>query len=284
MPRTLGSPAPSRRLPAGSVDCHFHLYDAQFPSQPGGPPLPNDHPGLAMYRQVQQWLGLDRAVLVQANAYQLDHRCFERDLRALGSRGRGIMAAWADIADSELERFHALGVRGSRIMELPGGAIGLDQAQAVNDRIAPLDWSMIVQFDGRTLIDHYPQLARLKGRVVIDHLGRFMEPIDIDHPAFKALLKLLDRGNVYLKLAGFYETETAPYAASAELAKTLIRHAPERIIWGSNWPHVSLPPEQTPNDAALLDSVDAWVPDAASRQCIFVDNPQALYDFPPWDE
>ena len=282
MARTIGTPTPATQLPPKSTDTHMHVYDVTYPSQPGGPPLPADAPDVSDYRRVQRWLGLARAVLVQANAYQLDHSYFLKALASLGDQARGVASISPETTEAELSAFHEQGVRGSRIMELPGGAVGMKDALNVNARIAPLDWSMILQFDGSEMVERRSTLERLQGNYVIDHFGRFLKPVTVDDPSFQALLKLIDRGNCYVKLAGGYETSRQgppAYGDVAELGRALIRHAPERVIWGSNWPHVSLAPDDTPNDAQLLDVVASWIPDGKTRQSIFVDNPARLYGF-----
>ena len=123
-------------------------------------------------------------------------------------------------------------------------------------------------------------LKRLPGTLVIDHVGKFLEPVSVDHPGFASLLRLLDTGRAYLKLAGAYEVSKAGpplYGDVGALAAVAIRHAPERMVWASNWPHVSV--TDLPDDAALLDLLLDWAPDEATRRLILVDNPGRLYGF-----
>ncbi len=282
MGRKIEGEQPRTVLPRGSVDSHMHVYSTQYPSRPGGPPAPSDHAGISMYRQVQEWLGLERVVVVQGNAYQTDNRCTLEALKVFGNQARAVVAVTPHISEAELLHLHALGVRGARIMELSGGAVGLQDLVEVNARILPLGWSCIVQFDGRQMITHQPLMERIRGDYVIDHAGKYLEPVAVSDPSFKALLELIDRGNCYVKLAGCYETSrTGPpdYQDLAQLSKALIAHAPERIIWGSNWPHPSLQPADSPDDAKLLDLLCSWIPDAMTLRKIFVDNPTRLYGF-----
>jgi D-galactarolactone isomerase len=231
---------------------------------------------------VQKRLGLDRAVIVQPGAYQLDNRCTLEALGKLGDKARAIVCVTDDLSDEELDRLTKLGVRGVRIMHLPGGAIGLDQLLAINERIAPFGWHPIVQFDGRNILQHKELLDKIDNTYVIDHTGKFLEPVSPESPEFKALLALVDRGNCYVKISASYETSKtgAPdYSDVGELASRLIAHAPERMLWASNWPHVGVPASAYPDDAELLDVLLAWAPDEKTRHAILVDNPVRLYGF-----
>lgn len=281
MTRKISGTAPVTTLPKGSIDSHMHVYGEQFPGQPGGPPPPADQAGVDMYLQVQKWLGLERVVVVQANAHQADNSCILDALSRLGNRARGVAVVTPQTSEKELYDLDRQGVRGSRIMEL-GGPVRMQDLLEVNAKTAALGWHNIVQFDGRDMLSYKSDLEKLQGDYVIDHTGKFLEPVAVDDPAFKALLELIDRGNCYVKLAGCYETsKSGPphYEDLAAMSKALINHAPDRIIWGSNWPHVSLPPEQSPDDAELLDLFCSWIPDHATMKKIFVQNPSKLYGF-----
>lgn len=281
--RTLQGRAPKSPLPKGAVDTHIHIIDtARFPHHPDGPPPPPDAP-VQDYEQVMGWLGIDRVVVTQSNTYQTDNTCLLDALDQFGERARGIAAVTADIGDAEIEAMTARGVRGARIMNILQGPVGLDQMLAVNARVHPFGWSMIVQFDGRDMLRHVPQLEQIKGDYTIDHTGKFLEPVAPDSAEFKALLKLVDRGNCYVKLAGCYETSKsgAPgYEDLGALSRAVIEHAPDRVIWATNWPHnMATSAENYPDDVALLDLVMDWAGSDENRQKIFVDNPTRLYGF-----
>lgn len=281
MARPLDGPPPKLKTPPGAVDTHIHFYTSQYKGQPGGPPPPPEDATVEDYAVVQKRLGLERAVIVQGNAYQMDNGCTLDALAKMGGKARAVICVTADVSDAELERLHGAGVRGVRIMDL-GGALRLDQLLPVNARIAPLGWHPIVQFDGRDILQHKALLENIKGDYVIDHTGKFLEPVSPDSPEFKALLALVDRGNCYVKIAACYETSKTgrpDYSDVGALAARLIAHAPERMLWASNWPHVSLPPEACPDDAELLDLLLAWAPDEGVRKAMLVDNPVRLYGF-----
>jgi D-galactarolactone isomerase len=272
---------PRLAVPAGACDTHIHIYDRAVPSAPGGPPLPGHFP-LAAYRALQVRLGLERVIVVQPNAYQDDNRVTLEAIRALGAAAKGVGVVKPDVSDAELARLTQGGIVAQRIFNLPNGAVPLAQMDDVMARVHPFGWFANIQLDGRELPEYEARIARLPGRFVIDHTGKYLEPVAPDHPAFAALLRLIDTGRCWVKLSAPYETSRtgAPgYADVSRLARSLVRHAPERMLWASNWPHPSAPPDARPDDAALLDLLLDWAPDAATRRRILVDNPAELYGF-----
>tara|TARA_R110001583_G_scaffold58125_2_gene173518 strand:+ start:1938 stop:2795 length:858 start_codon:yes stop_codon:yes gene_type:complete len=280
MARTLKGQSPRIALPQGSVDSHIHVYSPKHHALPGGPDLPADVASLADYRKVQQWLGLNKVVITQPNAYQTDNTCMLEALKELGDNGRGVVVVTPETDEATLQHWHDLGARGARIMELTLGAVRLKDLLKVNAKIRPLDWTCIVQFNGREILDRAPLLNKIQGDYVIDHHGKFLPPVTPDSKEFDQLLRLIDKGNCYYKIAACYESSVTggpDYQDIADLSKRIIAHAPERVIWGSNWPHVSGSPEDAPNDVQLLDTVMSWMPDEKTRQSIFVDNPNRLY-------
>lgn len=281
MSRPLDGPRPALQTPPLATDTHMHFYLDGFAGQPGGPPPP-EPATIADYAVVQKRLGLERTVIVQPNAYQANNSCLLACLEAMGESARAVAVVTPETSEAELERMHALGVRGARIMQLPGGAVGIAQMQAVEAKVAPLGWHLIVQFDGRDLALHEAALRGLRGTYIIDHIGKFLEPVSPGDPSFTGMLKLLDRGNCYVKLAGCYETSRsgAPrFEDVGALARGFVAHAPERIVWGSNWPHVGVGSEDYPDDAHLLDVLADWTDDDEVLQQILVDTPARLYEF-----
>ncbi len=281
--RTLTGPPPKRPLPPLATDCHIHLFDsAKYNRQPGGPPAPADAL-ISHYESVQRWLDLERVVLVQGNAYQTDNRCLLEGLDHFGETARGIAAVKPNVTDQDLETMTARGVRGARIMDILQGAVGLEALLEVNARVAPFGWSLIVQFDGCEILQHYDLLTRIKGPYVIDHAGKFLTPPSVESAEFQALLRLIDRGNCFVKIAACYETSRSgspDYTDVAALSKALIQHAPDRIIWGSNWPHnMATNAETYPDDVHLLDLAMNWAESTETLQQIFVDTPTRLYGF-----
>jgi D-galactarolactone isomerase len=279
--RILTGEPPRLKAPAGTTDTHMHFYDSSYTALPGTP-LPPDA-SVDDYRQVMRWLGIERTVVVQPNAYGDDNRLTMDSVAALGADvARAVVVVKSDVTDEQLDTLTKGGARAARIMALHGGTVGLDQLDAVAAKIHPFGWHPIVQMDGRNFPDHEAQLLRLPGTFVIDHVGKFLEPVTTDHPAFRSLLRLLETGRCYIKISAPYETSKTggpAYADVGALAKELIRAAPDRAIWASNWPHAQAAKFGYPNDAALLDLLLDWAPDEATTRKILVDNPARLYGF-----
>ena len=265
--------------PAGACDCHMHIYDRRYKPAPTSLFPPPDAP-LEAYRAVQRQLGLARAVVVQPNAYAYDNACTEEAVAALGANGRGVAAVPPDIADAEIERLTRAGFRGARCYMLKGGLLSWDDVAAIAARVAPFGWHVQLQLDGRDLPLHAERIARLATEAVIDHNGKFLEPVPPTHPSFRALLALLDGGRCWVKLSAPYETsKSGPpgYDDVSALARALAGAHAERCVWASNWPHPNIQP--SPSNAAMLDLLLDWAPDEQTRRRILVDNPARLYGF-----
>ncbi|MFG6666162.1 amidohydrolase family protein [Halomonas sp. HNIBRBA4712] len=279
--RPLTGPSPRLKAPPGATDCHAHIFLPGFESQPDGPPIA-ELATVDNYRELQKWLGLSRVVITQPNAYQAHNGALVEALDQFGTDvARAIAVITPDTPRQELERLHEKGVRGARIMQLPGGAVGIDQMLAVEKNIQEMGWHLMVQFNGRDLPTYYDELQKIEGRYIIDHIGKFIDPVAADDARVDDILRLIDKGNAWFKICGAYETSLtgAPeFSDVAPIAKRVIQHAPDRILWGSNWPHVGVQRAQYPSDAQQLDILLQWA-DEQTRQKILVDNPAFLYDF-----
>jgi D-galactarolactone isomerase len=276
--RTLAPP----RLAAPPLTCdtHLHVYDPRYPMAPtarSSPPVAS----VDDYRAVQRRLGLTRAVIVQPSAYGTDNRCTLEGMAALGADvARGIAVVDTSVTDAELERLRDAGMRGIRFLMLPGGALPWSMLDELAARVQHVGWHVQLQMDGRLLPEREQQILRWPGRIVIDHNGKFLEPVDTGHPGFRCLLRLLETGRVWVKLSAPYETsKSGPprYEDVGRIAKALVAAAPERMLWASNWPHPGFTGQ--PDDAALLDLLLDWAPDDATRRRILVDNPAEVYGF-----
>lgn len=263
---------------AGACDCHVHIYEPErFPlSQKIGRASWSD------YRRMQQHLGLERALLVQANGYGFDIGCLLDALEQAAGAARGIAVIRPDVSDAQLAELHQKGVRGVRFMLVPNarGALDWDALEPISARIAELGWVINLQVDGRELHEYESRLRALPSRLSIDHIGKFLEPVPVDHPGFVSLQRLLDGGRSWVKVSAPYETSKsgAPhYEDVSVLAKALVSVHPERCLWASNWPHPGRDP--APDDQAMLDLLCEWAVDEAVRRQILVDNPATLYGF-----
>jgi D-galactarolactone isomerase len=267
-------------VPKGACDTHMHFYDGETPAAPGTP-MPGRF-SVPMYRELQRKLGLERVIVVQPNAYRFDNRVTLASVAEIGRNARAVAVVRPDTPDAELERMTKAGVVAQRIFNLPGGAVPFSAMDAVMARVHPFGWHANIQLDGRELPKYEAQIKRLAGNFVIDHNGKYLEPVSPDHESFKSLLRLVDTGRCWVKLSAPYETSKtgAPeYQDVGKLAKALVKQAPERMLWASNWPHPSAPKDQQPDDVALLELLIDWAPDERTRKKILVDNPAQLYAF-----
>jgi D-galactarolactone isomerase len=289
MPEATAPPTPTASLarprlqaPAGACDTHIHIYGPRdrYPLAPSCARIPPDGP-LPAYRAVMQRLGLDRVVIVQPSAYGADNRATLDAMAALGDRARGVAVVEQTVDDGELARMTDAGIRGIRFFMFPGGVLSWDALEPMAARVHDFGWHVQLQLDGRGLHNREDLLRRLPGNLVIDHTGKFLEPVGVEHPGFRSLLRLLDGGRCWIKLSAPYETSRdgpPAYRDVGVLARALIEAAPERMLWASNWPHPGTE-AAPPDDAVLLELLIDWAGDAATRRKILVDNPARLYGF-----
>ncbi len=255
MERPLTGRAPKLKPLKGACDTHIHFYDSSFPTV-AGTPTPADAT-VSDYRQVMKWLGLERVVVVQANAYGDDNRCTMKAVKELGDCARAVVVVKPGVSDEEMKRLTAEGAPlafvSCRCLAVHCRGPQMDE---MGRRAHEHGWHALVQLNGRDFPQYEAQIARLPGRFVIDHIGKFMDPVPPEHESFKSLLRLLDTGRCYVKLAAAYEfskTGAPHFEDVAKLAKALIRHAPDRMIWASNWPHAQAAKFGYPDDVNSLD-------------------------------
>lgn len=287
--RTLSGRPPKNPLPKGTVDTQMHMYLPGFPALAGGPALPAGAlPDAGQYRKLMRWLGIDRVIITQGNAHQRDNTNLIACLKAMGPLARGVAAFGAETSERELDALSTAGVIGARIMDLPGGAVGLDELEAVDDRAAARGWMVAIQFDGSNILQHEPRLQKLKSRWVFDHHGKFFSGAAPDGPEVAAVKRLIDGGNCWFKFAGVYESSKTggpDFADVAALSRAVVAHAPERVVWGSNWPHnLAKTNADYPDDAELTDTVLGWLPDAGARHRVLVENPERLFGLKPFTD
>lgn len=274
---------PRLKAPPGACDTHMHFYDDRFPMAPTALLKP-PNATVAEYRALQQRLGLSRTVIVQPSTYGTDNRCTLEAMAALGAGARGVAVVDTSVSDAEMERLTKAGMRGIRFHMLKGGVLPWDILDTMAARVHEFGWHVQLQLDGRDLPEREAQIKRLPGTLVVDHVGKFLEPVPVDHAAFSVLTRLVDNGRTWVKLSAPYEvSKKGPpnYDDVGALAKALIKLAPDRMVWASNWPHPSVPKEQAPDDAMLLDTLLNWAPDDKTRSRILADNPAKLYGFEP---
>lgn len=275
---------PELSVPWGTTDCHMHIYGPaeRYPVAPSNPsPVPFAY-GLPEYRRMRARLGLTRTVVVQPTAYGADNACTLDAVAALGpDAARAVVVVTPETPPAELQRLHAAGARGARAFLLRGGLVPWDRLHALAAHVAPLGWHVQLQFDGGEMAERAALIGALPCDVVIDHLGRFHDPVPPSAPAVRALLRLLEGGRVWVKASSPYGVSRSgppDYTDVGAIARAIIKAAPERVVWGSNWPHPNMP-EPKPDEAPLLDLLGDWAPDEAVRRAVLVENAARLYDF-----
>ena len=283
-----GTAAPRTALPAGACDCHVHVYDSRFPATPGARLLPPDA-SVQDYRALQQRIGTTRTVLVTPSTYGTDNRCMLEALASLGSDARGVAVIDGSESDAELQRLHAVGVRGVRLNLSLGVSGSVDLLRPLAHRIAPLGWHLQLLMAPDMLVTQAKVLRQLPVPVVFDHFGRIAPRLAGRHPAHALLLDLLQGGQAWIKLSGGYivsEHYLVDDPALDALAAGYLRAAPQRVLWGSDWPHATASSglQPMPDDARQIDRLNDWVQQnggPTTLQCVLADNPAALYGFAP---
>lgn len=274
---------PSFQAPPGCTDCHFHIFGphARYPLHPGRQYTPPEA-SVGEYQAMAAVLGIERMVVVQPSIYGTDNRCTLDAVAAFGlERARAVAVVDENTTATALRKLHEGGVRGVRFNAVTGNGTPLAQLQALARRVAPLGWHVQLYVTGAQLAELEPSLAALRLPLVIDHMGGIAGDKGVDHPQFRALLRLIEGGRVWVKLSAYrHSVVDYPFADMAPMAKALVAAAPERCLWGTDWPHPDYQ-RAMPDDGALLDLLGAWVPEAARQRQILVDNPAALYGFPP---
>ena len=280
VPWSAGTEAPKLVVPPNATDCHHHIYDGRFPIAPEATLKPADAL-VSEYRLLKKRLGTTRHVIVQPSTYGVDNSCL---LNALGQFGletaRGVAVVNTMVTDRELQDMHAAGVRGIRFNLSPAGSTTFQMVAPLSKQVAPLGWHIQVNAAADQLVAAKDLWYSLPSQIVFDHLAHVPIPMGTQHPVFALVPDLMQKGKAWVKLSGAYqETKVgAPsYSDTIPIAQGYVKVAPERLVWGSDWPHPT--EKDKPNDAILLDLLAAWVPDTATRNRILVDNPAKLYGF-----
>lgn len=279
---------PRRRLPEGSCDTHAHVFGPadRYPYVPERSYTPPDA-SRAAYVRLLKTLGFGRAVLVQPSVYGTDNRLLLDSLDQARDADdsidwRGIAVVDRSVDDDTLETMNTLGVRGVRINLLFRGGVDFGLAEELAARIAPLGWHMQFLIDITRTTNFSRSLSRLPVASVIDHMGHFSAQSGVIEPAFRDLLSLMEEGRTWVKLTGpnrITSVNKPPYTDVAELAGTLLARRPDRLVFGTDWPHVQLPTAM-PNDGDLVDALLDWVDeDEALLRRVLVENPAELYQF-----
>jgi predicted TIM-barrel fold metal-dependent hydrolase len=274
---------PALVAPPGTCDCHIHVFGPRdrFPLAADLAYAPDEAPVVA-YLAMRHRLGIERTVVIQPSAYGADNACLLEALAKLHPNARGIAVVDPAIPDAGLEQLHDVGIRGLRFSSVTKNALRPEHLERMASRIQPLGWHIQFRSTDRDLPELESPLRRLPVDVCLDHLGNIPPEEPLTHPAWRALLSLLGSGHCWVKLSAPYQLSRMPgpgYADYAPQVSAMVMVAPNRLVWGTNWPHPLA--DSKPDEADLLDSLREWIPDESVRRMILVENPAALYGFPP---
>jgi predicted TIM-barrel fold metal-dependent hydrolase len=280
VPWSSGTESPKLKAPANACDCHMHIYDAKYPTDPKATLKPADAL-VADYKLLQKRIGTSRNVVVTPSTYGTDNRVTLDAIAQIGPTARGVAVVDATVTDAELKRLNGLGIRGIRFNLVQAGATTAEMIEPLSRRVNDLGWHIQIHMKGEQIAGIEDLLLRVPSPIVFDHLGRLAQPNALDNPGFKTISKLIDKGRTWVKLSGAYQdTKVGPptYSDTVAVARAYIKAAPERMVWASDWPHPT--EKDKPDDAVLFDLLAEWAPEEAMRTRILVQNPATLYGFP----
>ncbi|HEY7742117.1 MAG TPA: amidohydrolase family protein [Burkholderiales bacterium] len=281
VPNSSGTDRPKTKAPANAADCHMHIYDpraAQLASR-----LPVSDAGPPDYRLLQKRIGTSRVVVVQPRNHATNNQVTLDAVAQLGLGARGIAVLHPTVTDAELKRLDAGGIRGIRFSlgDPSTAVVTLDMVEPLAKRIAPLGWHVQLHWPGDMIAENADLLRRLPTPIVIDHMGRLPPAVGTAHPAYPIILGLIEKGRTWVKLgAAYLNTEIGPprYPDATKIARAYVKAAPQRLVWGSDWPHPS-EGNNKPDDALLFDLLAEWAGDEKTLNRVLVSNPEALYGF-----
>ena len=280
-----GTEAPRLSAPENACDCHMHIYDAARFPMPPSQRVPPSNATVADYRMLQRRIGTTRVVVVQPRNYAIDNRVTVDAIAQLGPNARGVAVLHPTVTETELGKLHEAGIRGIRFTlgDPATAVVKVDMIEPLAKRVAGLSWHVQFNLEGEQIVELADLLRRLPTQLVFDHLGNPPLPAGTEHPSHAIVRGLVDKRRAWVKLSGAYSnSKIGPpsYPEATRVAQTFVKAAPERLVWGSDWPHPTMPNNNKPNDAVLFDLMTEWVPDSATRDRILVRNPETLYGFP----
>ena len=284
VPNSSGTDIPKFRTFENACDCHHHIYDARFPfTQTGAAFLANAR--VMDYRLLQRRIGTTRNIVVTPAPYPAmfaDNLVTLDAVGQFGTNSRGVAVVSPAITDAELMKLNEGGIRGIRfsLARIAKAAEAMEDIEPLAKRVAPLGWHVQFNMTAEQIAQAGELFNRLPATMVFDHMGHMPEPEGINHPAYKVIRRMIDKNKAWVKLSVTYDSSKVgppSYSDVNEVGKAYVKAAPERLVWGSNWPH---PNEQNkPDDAVLIDLLATWAPREGTRRRILVDNPETLYGF-----
>jgi 2-pyrone-4,6-dicarboxylate lactonase len=273
---------PTFKPPPGAVDAHCHVFGPadEFPYAPERKYTPCDAPKARLF-ELRDFLGFDRNVIVQATCHGADNRALVDALKASQGRAKGVATVKAEVTDRELEELNAAGVKGVRFNFVKRLVDFTPREVLTNiaERIAPLGWHIVIYFEAADLEELEPFFTSLPTDVVVDHMGRPDVKLGVDHPQFQRFLNFMaDNENVWSKVSCPERLSLAgpPYDDVVPYARTIVERFPDRVLWGTDWPHPNVKPLM-PDDGKLVDYILRIAATAELQHKLLVDNPTRLY-------
>ncbi|HEY4373573.1 MAG TPA: amidohydrolase family protein [Burkholderiales bacterium] len=275
---------PSFKMPENACDAHCHVFGpaAQFPFSDDRSYTPPDA-GFEMLQALHKHLGISRAVIVHASCHGTDNTVTLDAIKRSNGAYRGVAMLHAGVTDSQLADLNAGGMRGMRFnfVKHLGGMQDIELFDKMIERAEPLGWHVVLHLDAEDLEEHQGRIKRMKVPFVIDHMGRAKAAEGLQQKPFQILLDLM-RNNplAWVKICGSERVSVGkrPFKDAVPFAQALVEAAPDRILWGTDWPHPNISKDM-PNDGELVDLIPEIMPDAALQKKILVDNPARLYGF-----
>jgi len=282
--KTIPPPDPNPVKPAyvpppGACDAHCHVFGpaSRFPYAPDRAYTPPDAPVEAL-RKLHAHLGLERAVIVHASCHGSDMSVTLDAIASSGGAYRGVAVVSKDVADAELERLHRGGIRAVRFNFVAhlGGAPDLALFESMQARVTPLGWHVVLHLDAEDILTYADLIRRIRVPFVIDHMGRVKAERGLEQKPFKMLLELMKNELAWVKVSGAERVSSGarPFRDAVPFARALIEAAPDRVLWGTDWPHPNV--KVMPNDGESVDLFASFC-DESVRRKVLVDNPTRLY-------
>lgn len=281
VPNSSGTNRPRTKAPANAADCHMHIYDPRAPQLASRLPVANAAP--SDYRSLQKRIGTTRVVVVQPRNHATNNQVTLDAVAQLGAGARGVAVLHPTVTDAELKRLDAGGIRGIRFSlgDPATAVVTIDMVEPLSKRIAALGWHVQLHMPGDMIAENADLLRRLPSAIVIDHMGRLPPAVGTAHPAYRIILGLIEKGRTWVKLgAAYLNTQIGPpaYPDATKIALAYVKAVPQRLVWGSDWPHPS-EGSNKPDDALLFDLLAEWAGDEKTLNRVLVTNPEALYGF-----
>jgi 2-pyrone-4,6-dicarboxylate lactonase len=271
---------PKFKLPPGSCDAHCHVFGpgAKFPYAPNRRYTPEDAPK-EMLRTLHDYLGIHRAVIVQASCHGIDNTAMLDCIASDPKRYRGVAIVDDSFTDADYDKLDRGGVRGVRFnfVKHLGGAPDMAVFNRVMDRVKGRGWHVVLHVDAPDIIPLSYMIKKLPLPFVIDHMGRVPSAAGVDQAPLRALLELSRLENCWIKVCGAERISMPPYAAAVPIARAIVEASPDRVLWGTDFPHPNATHEA--DEGELVDLVPQFVTDPANQKRLLVDNPAKLYDF-----